>query len=57
MLPRPAGNLGQWSWLENDDGGWTTYGLGKPSAVAKLSNQPSMLRTGLLSLKSGLGGQ
>jgi len=55
LVPRPAGNLGAWSWLENDDSGWTSYPLGKPDAAAKLSAQLPSLRTGLLALKSGMG--
>jgi hypothetical protein len=56
LLPRPAGNLGQWSWLENDASGWTSYPLARPSGGAKLSAQLPVLRAGLLALKSGMGG-
>ncbi|HET7121657.1 MAG TPA: IPT/TIG domain-containing protein [Solirubrobacterales bacterium] len=50
QLPLPATNAGEWSWQEQDAGGWASYETAAPSSGAPLGDVPPVLRRGLLTL-------
>ncbi|MCO4090635.1 MAG: hypothetical protein HEQ34_01605 [Sphingorhabdus sp.] len=54
MLPTPKLKVGNWTWLENESSGWTSYPTAKIDNRARLSNVAPVLRRGMLQLSSGI---
>jgi hypothetical protein len=55
LVPAPNESSGTWTWLENDEGTWTSYAVTPDDASARLSTVPPVLRRGYLRLSSALG--
>ena len=55
LVPAPSEASGTWTWLENDEGTWTSYAVAPNDASARLSPVPPVLRRGYLRLSSALG--
>ena len=52
LLPVPDEKVGAWSWLEQDDSGWTGYGTAPNDPTARLTGVPPVLRRGMLRLST-----
>lgn len=54
LMPLPAQKDGTWSWIENDEGAWTTYQTASSDVTAHLSSLLPVLRRGLLNFSGAL---
>lgn len=54
LVPVPNEKSGVWTWVENEEGTWTTYPTGPNNTTARLTNVAPVLRRGFLQLNSGL---
>jgi hypothetical protein len=53
-MPVPKLQMGNWTWLEQNDNGWSIYPTGPVDTVARLSEVAPVLRRGMLRLSSAL---
>ena len=54
LMPVPKLQMGNWTWLEQNDNGWSIYPTGPVDTVARLSEVAPVLRRGMLRLSSAL---
>jgi hypothetical protein len=54
LMPVPKEKTGEWTWLEDDQGTWSSYATAPNDATARLSNVAPVLRRGLLKLSAAL---